>query len=197
MITQKKLVLGNRVSGYHFAALALMLATLACIINIGGPAYPTPAIPVSTEAVDSLNQAIQTAVAAGVDSGMVTLVITETQLTSYLAFKLQTQNSLFISNPQAYLRDGQIQIYGTVTQGYFQVTANFILTAGVDEQGQMKIELTSADFGPLPVPDGLKEAATAIINEAYTGSLGPIATGFRLESITIADGAMVIVGRTK
>jgi hypothetical protein len=188
MIAQKKII---------FTALTLMLATLACIINIGGPTYPTPAIPVSTEAVESLNQAIKTAVAAGVDSGVVMLVITETQLTSYLAFKLQTQNSPFISNPQAYLRDGQIQIYGTATQGYFQVTANFILTAGVDEQGQMKIELTSADFGPLPVPDGLKEAATAIIKEVYTGSLGPIATGFRLESITIADGAMVIVGQTK
>ena len=180
-----------------FAALVLTLAILACVINIGGPAYPRPSIPVSTEAVESLNQAIQTAVAAGAESGVVTLAITETQLTSYLAFKLQSQNNPFITNPQAYLRDGQIQIYGTATQGYFQVTANIILAAIVDEQGQMKIELTSTDFGPLPVPDGLKEAATAIINEAYTGSLGPIATGFRLESITIAYGAMVIVGRTK
>jgi len=179
------------------AVLALMLATLACMINVGGPAYPTPAIPVSTEAVESLNQAIQTAVAAGVESGVVTLAITEEQLTSYLAFKLQAQSSPFITNPQAYLRDGQIQIYGTATQGYFQVTANFILTAEVDEQGQLKIELTSADFGPLPVPDGLKEAVAAIIKEAYTGSLGPIATGFRLESVTIAYGAMVIVGLTK
>jgi hypothetical protein len=180
-----------------FTALALTLATLACMINIGGPTYPTPSIPVSTEAVESLNQAIQTAVAAGAESGKVTLGITETQLTSYLAFKLQTQSSPFITDPQVYLRDGQIQIYGTASQGYFQASVNFILTAGVDEQGQLKIELTSADFGPLPIPDGLKETATAIIKEAYTGSLGPIATGFRLESITIADGAMVIVGRIK
>ncbi len=188
MIARKKLVL---------TTLALMLATMACMINIGGPAYPTPAIPVSTEAVESLNQAIQTAVAAGAESGVVTLVITEAQLTSYLAFKLQAQSSPFITNPQVYLQDGQIQIYGTATQGYFRATVNFTLTAGVDEQGQLKIELTSADFGPFPVPDGLKDAATAIIKEAYTGALGPIATGFRLDSITIADGAMVIVGRIK
>jgi hypothetical protein len=188
MIAQKKLV---------FASLALTLATLACMINIGGPAYPTPAIPVSTEAVASLDQAIQTAVAAGAGSGEMTLVITEAQLTSYLAFKLQQQSSPFITNPQVYLRDGQIQIYGTATQGNFQATVNFILTAGVDEQGQLTIALTSADFGPLPVPAGLKEAATAIIKEAYTGSLGPVATGFRLDSIQIADGAMVIVGRMK
>ncbi|MDP3184520.1 MAG: hypothetical protein Q8M58_04545, partial [Anaerolineales bacterium] len=103
----------------------------------------------------------------------------------------------FITNPQVYLREGQIRIYGTARQGNFQVTVNFILTAGVDEQGQLTIVLTSADFGPLPVPDGLKETATAIIEEAYAGSLGPVATGFRLESIQIADGAMVIVGRMK
>ena len=188
MIAQKKLVL---------VVLALMLATLACMINIGGPAYPTPAIPISTEAVGSLDQAIQTAVAAGAGSGEVTLVISETQLTSYLAFKLQQQSSPFITNPQVYLREGQIRIYGTARQGNFQVTVNFILTAGVDEQGQLTIVLTSADFGPLPVPDGLKEAVTAIIKEAYAGSLGPVATGFRLESITVADGRMTIVGRTK
>lgn len=188
MIAQKKLV---------FASLALTLATLACMINIGGPAYPTPAIPISTEAVGSLDQAIQTAVAAAAESGEVTLVITETQLTSYLAFKLQQQSSPFITNPQVYLREGQIRIYGTARQGNFQVTVNFILTAGVDEQGQLTIVLTSADFGPLPVPDGLKEAVTAIIKEAYAGSLGPVATGFRLESITVADGRMTIVGRTK
>ncbi|MDI6768217.1 MAG: hypothetical protein QMD04_00915 [Anaerolineales bacterium] len=188
MIAQKKIIL---------VALALMLATLACVINVGGPAYPTPAIPISTEAVGSLDQAIQTAVAAGAVSGEVTLVITETQLTSYLALKLQQQSSPFITNPQVYLREGQIRIYGTATQGNFQVTVNFILTAGVDEQGQLTIVLTSADFGPLPVPNGMKEAVTAIIEEAYTGSLGPLATGFRLESITVADGAMVIVGRIK
>jgi hypothetical protein len=177
--------------------LALAAATLACMINLGGPAYPTPAIPVSTEAVVSLNQGIQQAVAAGAESGIVTLVITEEQLTSYLAFKLQEMGGAFLSDPQVHLREGQIRIYGTATQGYFQVTASLIMTAGVDEQGQLKIELTYADFGPLPAPAELNAVITAIVKEAYTGALGPVATGFRLESVAIANGAMVIVGRTK
>lgn len=175
----------------------LILAVLACSINIGGPAYPTPAIPVSTEAIGDLNQAIQSALTSGLGSGEVTLVITEPELTSYLAYQLSTQAQALISSPQVYLRNGQIQVYGTAHQGYFVATAAIVLNAAVDPQGQLKIDVASADFGPLPVPAGLQEAATAAIQEAYTGWLGPVATGFRLESITVADGKMTVTGRIK
>jgi len=175
----------------------LILATLACTINIGGPAYPDRHIPVSTEAMRELQSAMQTAVAAGEESGRETLVITEPQLTSYLAARLMTQAQPLFTDPQVYLQDGQIQVYGIAQQGYFQANIKIVVTAGVDEQGQPKIELTSADFGPLPVPAGLKDAATAAIQEAYTGAIGPTAIGFRLVSITVANGTMTIVGRTK
>jgi len=175
----------------------LALAVLACTMNIGGPDYPTSAIPVSTEAVGELQSSLGTAVAAGAVSGQITLTFTEPQLTSYLYYKLQTQSKPLITNPQVYLRDGQIQVYGTASKSYFEATARIILTAGVNEQGQLKIELTSADFGPLPVPDGLKEIITTTIQETYTGALGPVATGFRLQSVIIADSMMTIVGQTK
>ncbi len=176
---------------------AVALAVLACTMNIGGPKYPNPAIPVSTEAVGELQSAMGTAVAAGAVSGPITLTFTEPQLTSYLTYKLQAQSQPLITDPQVYLRDGQIQLYGTARKGYFQATARIVLSAGVDAQGQLKIELTSADFGPLPVPSGLKEIITATIQEAYTGALGPVATGFRLQSVTIADGTMTIIAQTK
>jgi hypothetical protein len=177
--------------------LFLFLAILACTINIGGPAYPNQRIPVSTEAAAELLASVQTAVAAGDVSGQVTMLISEPQLTSYLASKLQAQAQPLFTDPQVFLRDGQIQIYGMAQQGYFQATVEIVLTAGVDEQGQLKIELTSADFGPLPVPADLKAAVTAAIQEAFTGAVGPAAVGFRLESITVADGTLTIVGRTK
>jgi hypothetical protein len=61
----------------------------------------------------------------------------------------------------------------------------------------LKIDVTSADFGPLPIPDPLKEAITTGIQEAHTVRLRPVATGFRLEPIAITDGTMTIVGRIK
>ena len=177
--------------------IVIMLAILACTMNVGGPDYPTPAIPVSTEAVGDLQSSQETAIAAGVVTGQVTLTFTEPQLTSYLFYKLQSQDQPLITNPQVYLRDSQLQVYATANEGYFEATARIVLSAGVDDQGQLKIELTSADFGPIPVPDGLKDIVTATIQEAYIGTLGPVATGFRLQSISISDGTMTIVGQIK
>jgi hypothetical protein len=175
----------------------LLIAVLACTINLGGPTYPDQPIPVSTQAAGEFLSGVQTAVAAGAESGQVTLVITESQLTSYLAVLLQKQAQPLFTDPQVYLQDGQIQIYGTTTQGYFQAIIQIVLVAGVDPQGQIQIDVTTADFGPMPVPAGLKDSLTAAIKEAITGAIGPAAIGFRLESISVANGTITMVGRTK
>ena len=189
--------MNRRIKIIFAAALMLILSVLACTINVGGPAYPTPAIPISTEAVGELESNIQTAVAAGTETGQVILQLTEPELTSYLYYKLESQANPFITNPQVYLRDNEMRIYGTATQGNLEAYVKIVVAASVDAQGQLQIDLTTVDFGPLPVPSGLNEVVTAIIKEAYTGALGPVATGFRIETVNIADGMMTITGRTK
>jgi hypothetical protein len=184
--------------------LALLLTSLACTIFVGGPDYSDLApIPVSTEAAESLKQEMKQAFEAGAQTGVVTLNITEPQITSVLAFRLlsdpnmQTDKKPIITDPQVYLRDGQMKIYGKSQQGMFAANIGVIVNMGVDELGKPKIEIASADFGPFPVPGGIKEALTAMIDEAYTGAIGPAATGLRIETITIADGIMTITGRIK
>ncbi len=188
----------NKRNRTGFALLpVLVLALLACTISVGGPDYPQERIPVSTEAAGEIQFAMQTAAALGMQTGTITLVITEPQLTSYLAYKLQAQQDPFITDPQVQLRDGRITVYGTAQQGYFRATVKIVLSAGIDAQGQLKIELESADFGPLPVPEALRNVITATVQEAYTGAVGPAATGIRIESITLADGTMTVVGQIK
>ena len=179
------------------ALTALLLASLACSIFVGGPDYPAGAIPVSTEALQSLQSQIEAAVLAGAQTGTVTLLITQEQITSYLAFKMAAQPNPAFHDPQVYLWDGQMKIYGKVERGYLNANILVALDVSVDEQGQPKIEIASADFGPFPAPDGLKQSMTAVMTEAFTGSLGPVATGFRLESIEIANGLMTVTGRIK
>ncbi len=179
------------------ALMMLSLAGLACSIFIGGPDYPPRLVPVSTEAVQSLQDQAQQAVADGAQSGTVTLQITEAELTSYLAFKLESQTNPLISDPQVSLRDGQMKVFGKLQQGMFTANISVTMTVSVDENGLPKLEITQADFGPLPAPQGLNEAVSALVREAFTGSLGPVATGFRLESIAIADGIMTVSGRVK
>lgn len=177
--------------------IAMISASLACTMFVGGPEYPEGAIPVSAEAVESLRTQMEAAVQAGAQSGTITLQITEEQITSYIAFKLASQENPALQKPQVYLRDGQMQVYGTVQRGYFIANVLVLLNVSVDELGQPKIEIASADFGPLPASEGMKQSLTAIVTEAYTGSLGPIATGFRLETISIANGLMTVTGRIK
>ncbi|MEZ0395886.1 MAG: hypothetical protein ABWK53_05600 [Anaerolineales bacterium] len=176
------------------AAATLAAAILACTIDVGGPAYPSETIPVSTQAVGEMRTAIQTAVAAATESGQLTIIISETQLTSYLTYKFESQANPIFRNPQVYLRNNQIQIYGTARSGYLQATARVVMAPAIDENGKLYLELVSADFGPLPIPEGLREAVTAVISEAYTGALGPVATGFRLQTIIVAEGYMLLIG---
>lgn len=179
------------------AIFILILATLACTMNVGGPDYPDAIIPVSTQAAESLKTQLTDALKSGVQGGTIILTITETQITSYLALKLEAQEDPLFTEPQVYLRDGQMQIYGRAHQGYFVANVGIMVSVGIDVEGQPTITITSADFGPFPAPEGLTSSLAAIIKEAYTGAVGPVATGFRIENIIITDGFIVMSGQVK
>ncbi len=177
--------------------LPLILAALACSVFVGGPAYPETPIPVSTEDIGIVEQQFSDAATAAVSTGIMTLNITESQLTSIVAAKLDAQSNPLITEPQVYLRDGKIQIYGKAVQGNLQANVRIVLTATLDESGKPLINVESVDFGPLPAPESMNKAVSKMVDEAFTGALGPAATGFRLQSITIADGTMTLTGRVK
>src|SRR5215207_4322902 len=185
--------------------ISLVLTSLACTVFVGGPDYSSlPPIPVSAEAAASIQDEIRRAVEAAAQTGVITVNLTEPQITSLLTARLQTDQSLqqsdkkpLIIDPQVYLRDGQMQIYGKTQQGMFTANIGVIVSMGVDINGQPQIDVVSADFGPFPAPEGLKDAITAMVREAYTGSLGPVATGLRIESISTANGVMTVTGRIR
>lgn len=179
------------------ASIALLFALLACRMNLGGPTPSGQPIQISTEAAGGLQQQFEQALQSSGQNGPVVLTINETQLTSLLATKLSSKPDPILTEPQVYLRDGQIQIFGKVQKGYFAANVGIILTATVDKNGLPLIEVTSADFGPIPVPANLTETISSMVQETYTGDLGPLATGFAIDSIVIADGTMTLTGRTR
>jgi hypothetical protein len=194
-----------KIRGLTLLLLSLVLTSLACTVFVGGPDYSSlPPIPVSGEAAESIKQELQRAIEASAGTGVITVNLTEPQITSYLAVRMQTDPNLqqsdrkpLITEPQVYLRDGQMQIYGKTQQGMLTANIGIIVSMGVDANGQPQIEVVSADFGPFPAPEGLKDAITAMVREAYTGSLGPVATGLRIETISIANGVMTVTGRVR
>jgi len=182
----------------HIFVVLLVVSSLACTINVGGPEYPAQTVPASPAEAQTLRDMIQQAMLTGAETGVITLQITESQLTGFMADKLSQQANPPFTDPQILLRNGQMQMYGKITRGWF--TANMLITMNVtidETTNQPKIQIASADFGPFPAPEGINNAISAIIEEAFTGSFGPVAVGFRLQTISIADGIMTFTGRIK
>ncbi|MCX6082445.1 MAG: hypothetical protein NTW32_23205 [Chloroflexi bacterium] len=180
-----------------FLILAIALMSFACTIFAGGPEYPPTKIAISTEAVGNLDAELQAAQTASVESGVLSITINETQITSLLANKLNSQPDPFIKNPQVYLQNGEIQVFGQATQGNLMVNVRIILQASIDPEGMPVLTITSADFGPFPAPEGLNKTVSSFIDQAFTGAIGPAATGLRIETINIADGIMTLTGKVK
>ena len=160
------------------ALMILIGLNLACQISVGGPVLPKTNIPISTQAAGSVEDIWKSAVKGNPKNRVIALTLSEKQLTSFLAAHLPAeQKSLFI-NPRIVLQNGQIKVYGQIKKSYFIANVRIIMQANVDNNGQPQLTIVSADFGPLPAPTGLMDSLSSVFNEAFTGSIGPYATGF-------------------
>jgi hypothetical protein len=172
----------------------LAAASLACNLSLGGPQPPASPIPVTTEVVENFEESLEEIVELEPPGKEVTLTITEAQMTSMAAFELQGQEALDIRDPQVFLRDGQIQFYATVVQPNLEAVLELVLTLDVDAAGDPEFTFVSAKIGPLNVPDSILEDIEYYVDSAFASQINQMATDIRIESITIEDGVMTIVG---
>lgn len=183
---------------FFLPILLLVASSLACQVNLGGPSIPEKAqVTVSAEEVQNLENSVKTNFETAPDGEPVTFSITQEQMTFYVAQKISDTPASFLQNPQVILQNGQIEIYGQAVSGNFSGNVMIVLHAIIDENGAPKIELVTADFGPIPVPVGLMDSFSSLMNETLTGSIGSEASGFKLENITIENGVMSITGKTQ
>jgi hypothetical protein len=172
--------------------IALAVASLACDLTVGGPTPPASPIAVSTEAAGELANLWSVAATSVPQGGEVSVTLTETQLTSFVALRLQEQDDPPLKDIQVFLRDGKLQLYGTAEAGSIKTTALMVIVVSVTPEGTVRFTAEQADFGPLPVPSALLDSVSTTLNEAFTGKVGSTATGFKITNILIADGQMAI-----
>jgi hypothetical protein len=181
--------------GILIAILGLVLTSLACQINLGGPDAPGPISPPSgseTELSDLWENAIGT-----INSSEFKVVFTAEQLTAFLAERMQTSENPLIENPQVFLETGQIQVFGFSERGPFSANILVTIVPSINAENELTLEITSADFGPIPVPDSLKQGISSLITEAFTGSIASRATGIRIKSLSVSDGEMVLISELR
>lgn len=129
--------------------------------------------------------------------GSLDLTFTQEQMTAYLASWLSTQENPIISHPQVVFGEQEVVVYGRARTWIFE--ANVATTAHfeVADSGLPRILISRVQVGPLPMPKVMRESVAAAMDEALTGYLGPVATGFRLEHIEIRGGVMTVSGRLR
>lgn len=175
--------------------LALSAATLACDLTVGGPTPPASPVPFSTEAAGEVPNVWQQAATSVPAGGDVSVTFTEQQLSSFVALKLSENENAFLKDPQVFLRDGKIQLYGNAESNGVKTSAIIVIAVTVTPEGGILFNAERADFGPLPVPSALLDSVTATLNEAFTGSAGSLASGFKISNIAINDGQLALTGK--
>lgn len=176
---------------------ALGLAALACSpsFGIGAPTPPASPIAVSSEAAGQVDGLWATAV-AGANDGQVTVVMTEQQLTSYVALKLTSDANSPITDPQIFLRNGKMVLYGKVKANNITVPAALTLGVVPNASGTVSVTIDDADVGPMPVPSSLRETLASNINQLIAQNAGSGNTGFKVTDIVIGDGKLTVTGTT-
>jgi len=178
-------------------ALALGFSTLACQLDIGGPEPPGPPIPTEDSAADDLTRTWQQALTSTVNQGQIMVMLTETQLTSFVASRMDPDEQSLLLEPQVYLRNNTIQVYGKTERGPVRAAILMVISPEITDDGDIRFELTDAEIGPIPAPDALRTTVSSLLTEAFTGTFGSLATGIRVTSIAIGNGEMAIVGELR
>jgi len=183
---------------YPTIAFALLAAAqLACQLDLGGPEPLGAPIGVIEGSAEELSDSWKQAIDSAADSGEIIVVINETQLTSLIAKRLNESENPVLISPQVFLRDQAIHIYGFTEQGVIRASILITVAPVIDAEGMITFELSGAEVGPIPAPEGVKDAISALLTEGFTGPIGTLATGIRVTSLEIDNGVMTIVGEIR
>lgn len=176
--------------------IVLLLASLACNLpgRSSGTATPLPTIPVSTEAVQSFEDTINAAKEAFENNQTVEITVNESQLTSMAALELESDPNIPLSDPQIYLRDGQVLLLASLTQNQIAIPFEIVLELSTDGQGNPKYKIVRGQVGPLPVPENIMNRLTDRLDQIIANRTTIDNQQVFIESITIGDGDLTVRG---
>ena len=175
----------------------LVLSSLACNLSFGRQTTPEPLIPLISEEVESAAESAEETFQEAETSGMIKFEVSETQLTSLLGGELEKRVGDQITNLQAYLRDGQIQIFGDLDSQGITAPVKVIVDVSVDPAGRPNLHVVSSSIGPFPVPGDLISEVEVLMNKAFQEKIQSMAPNLHIQSIIIENGKMTIYGSTK
>jgi len=180
--------------------LFLIPIVLALACNLPSTNFLEPkedSVLISTQAVEELITNVDSVVEDIQDGESFQLIVTEAQLSSIINYELQSYQEYNISDVQVLLRDGVITITGQAEQNNITLPLTLIFSVYPDASGVPQYDIVSAKVGPFDLPSILVDQLTIAMDTAFQTNFLPIAKQVVVESITIDQGQMKIIGYTK
>ena len=170
--------------------LALAAASLACNMPAGQPTLPPTAPPLSTQDLQELEEQLQNST----QNGETTVTITQQQLNGFIAAEAANQPDSVLTNPSVVLTNGQMEVYGKLTQGGITANTQIVMAPSIDANGNPKMDVVSKNVGSLPVPDVIREQVSSLVDDTLSNYLASTSNQFKESSINITEGQMTITG---
>ena len=172
--------------------MVLIVSSLACSIPSGQSTLPPTQRPMSTEEIQNLEDQIKATLENPNPAGEVNITITQDQLNGIITSEMAQQADPVITSPSVVLTNGQMEVYGKVTQSGFSANLKTVLQPRVDANGTPKLDMVSINLGGIPVPDALKDQIGTFANDSLANYLN--SNQFKVKAITIDEGQMTITG---
>lgn len=170
------------------AILALSVLALSCLpCQTSSQVVPTPirTVPISTKEAEDLIAVLGQGVVPD-SEGHFVLVITEGELTSYVALNMEES----IIDPQILLTDDHIHIYGTLVS---PIEAPITAVASVEVQdGRARVVVESLSVGGFPILDTFVETFAQQVDDLITSALTH--ENLEIDEVQIANGEMIVKG---
>lgn len=174
----------------------LVISGLACKLDAGGPLPPYDPVPVSTEAAEEMEKIVQNLESRHSSSNLA-FTLTEIQVSSFLVELLNNRAGFTFSDPQVYLRNQQVEIYGRIDHPYLSADTCFIFRLLPNDDGSMKIYLVYGEIGMFRLPNEWLNGISNVLQEGIKIAQwikGPFSSAMMIETVDISNGMITITG---
>lgn len=172
--------------------LVLLGASLACNRPTSESGQPPAAEPMSDEEFQRLQEKMAETLTGS--SGGVTITITQQQINSIIAAKMEEQPEQILTEPSVALTNGNMEVYGKISQGGLSFKMKMVLKPTIDANGNPNLEVRDMSLSGIPIPDELKDQIGNLVDQAFREYLENQNNEFQVTNITIEEGKMIITG---
>ncbi len=128
--------------------------------------------------------------------GNYTITLDQNELNQILRLQrtLTDQSSeVQIQDPVLAFTGGNVVLYAQLTKP-LEIALEVTFLPLVSD-GNLIFELTEASLGPLPLPELVLSMLEATLNATLNQAINQVPTGVRLQSVTVNEGSITLVGR--